>query len=104
MAPERRYVSARTIIGRLLAAYRWLPFTSLAAAASVLHLLTLARTPEVFVDEGWYASRAWGLLQTGRNFGPLDAGVWEHFDGYWTFAPWLGTWIQAQAVRLLGLS
>ena len=64
-----------------------------------VHGWSLLRYPEVFVDEAWFASRAWGFLQTGRAFGALDHGVFERFDGYWTFLPWLGTWIQSWGLR-----
>lgn len=66
--------------------------------------LTLLRRPAPFVDEAWNASRALGLLRTGRAFGDLDAGVFERFDGYWTYFPWLGTAIHASAIWAFGLS
>ncbi len=71
-------------------------------AAALLHLLSLMRTPAPFVDEGWNANRAWAFLATGRPFGTMDSGVFDRFDGYWTYFPWLGTWIHAQAIRFLG--
>jgi 4-amino-4-deoxy-L-arabinose transferase-like glycosyltransferase len=59
----------------------------------------------VFVDEAIMASRAWGWLETGLNFGPLDAGVFEkRFEGYWTFNPVIPTWIHAAFIRCFGLS
>lgn len=61
----------------------WLLFAGLAC----IHLLTLMRYPPPFVDEGWMASRVWGLLQTGKNFGSLDEGVAQQFPGYWTYLP-----------------
>src|SRR5438309_11148620 len=71
--------------------YVWLWLAALLVALTALNLLTLLRTPPPFVDEGWNASRGWGLLHTGRAFGTLDAGVFENYPGYWTYFPWLGT-------------
>ena len=51
------------------------------------NLYYLMRTPAAFVDEGWNANRAWGLLQTGRAFGTLDSGMFERYDGYRTLFP-----------------
>jgi len=49
-------------------------------------------------------SRAWSWLQTGLNFGPLDAGVTEKkFDGYWTFHPLIPTWLHALFIYVFGL-
>src|SRR5438874_400733 len=74
---------------------RWLPLAALLIVVTGVHLATLLRYPPPFVDEGWNASRAWGLLHTGRAFGTLDAGVFQQYPGYWTFFPWLGTAIHA---------
>src|SRR5688500_13254758 len=65
------------------------------AVAALLHLLTLLQAPEPFIDEGWNAARSWGLLQTGRAFGTLDAGIFQEYPGYWVYFPWLGTAIHA---------
>lgn len=71
----------------------------------LFHALFLPRFPPVFVDEAIMASRAWAWLQTGLNFGPLDAGVFEkRFDGYWTFHPLIPTWIHAAFIQCCGLS
>jgi hypothetical protein len=64
-----------------------------------LHAWSLMRFPAPFVDEAWLASRAWGFVQTGRAFGVLDAGVFDRFEGYWTFFPWLSVVIQSLALR-----
>ncbi len=77
---------------------RWVP-AALFCAVADFHAVTLLRYPSPFVDEAWLASRATGLLRTGRNFGVLDAGVFDRFDGYWTFFPWIPSWLQAQALR-----
>lgn len=70
----------------------------------VLHAVSLRLYPPVFVDEAFLISRAWGWLQTGLNFGPLDAGVFDlGFDGYWTFHPFIPTWFHALFVQLFGL-
>ena len=65
----------------------------------LLHLFTLERYPAPFVDEGWYASRAWESLQTGKAFGPLDRGVFDRFPGHWTFFPWLPNFLQSLFLR-----
>lgn len=72
--------------------------------AGVVHLATLLRTPEPFVDEAWFASRAWAFIDSGHAFGTLDSGVMEQFEGYWTFFPWLGTAVQSLPMRVLGAS
>jgi len=72
--------------------------------AVAFNLFTLRRFPPVFPDEAWMASRAWGWLHTGLNYGALDAGVWERFDGYWTVLPLLPTLVNAAFIRLFGLS
>src|SRR5688500_16710860 len=63
--------------------------------AALLHFVTLLQAPEPFIDEGWNAARSWGLLQTGRAFGTLDAGAYQEYPGYWVYFPWLGTAIHA---------
>jgi hypothetical protein len=65
----------------------------------ILNGWSLMRFPAPFVDEVWLASRAWGFIQTGRAFGPLDVGVIDRFEGYWTFYPWLPVWIQSLTLR-----
>jgi len=77
---------------------------ALLACIQVLHVVSLERWPITFVDEAWMAARAWGWLETGQNYGPLDAGVFEQLDGYWTFFPVSPTLIHAIATRLLGFS
>ena len=42
-----------------------------------LHIVTLMRFPGPFVDEIWAINRAWSFLQTGRQFGDLDSGVFD---------------------------
>lgn len=68
-------------------------------AAALLHGWSLRRYPVLFVDEAWFASRAWEFIHTGRAFGSLDAGVIDRFEGYWTFFPWLPTVIQSAVLR-----
>jgi hypothetical protein len=74
------------------------------AIVTIFNLFSLLRTPAPFIDEVWFANRAWGFTQTGLNFGTIDAGVWDRFDGYWTYFPWLPTLIHAFAFQVLGLS
>jgi 4-amino-4-deoxy-L-arabinose transferase-like glycosyltransferase len=78
------------------------PLVILFLVIIAFHLLTLFRTPGPHVDESWNASRAWGFLQSGKNFGPLDSGVFDKFDGYWTFFPSLVTWIYSLFVKMIG--
>ncbi len=40
-----------------------------------MHLFSLLHVPLPFVDEAWFANRAWALMHTGRAFGTLDAGT-----------------------------
>jgi 4-amino-4-deoxy-L-arabinose transferase-like glycosyltransferase len=74
----------------------------LIVAIIALHSWSLMRYPAPYVDEGWLASRAWAFIHTGRPFGPLDADVFERFEGYWVVFPWLPTMIQSLALRLSG--
>jgi 4-amino-4-deoxy-L-arabinose transferase-like glycosyltransferase len=78
----------------------WLKLAALFIALTVLHLWSLMRFPPPFVDEAWQGSRAWALIHTGRAFGPLDVGVFDRFEGHWTFFPWLPAWIQSLGLRL----
>jgi 4-amino-4-deoxy-L-arabinose transferase-like glycosyltransferase len=79
-------------------------FAALILALIVLHAVSLRYYPPVFVDEAIMISRAWGWLQTGLNFGPLEAGVFDKiFDGYWTFHPLIPTWFHALFVQMFGL-
>jgi hypothetical protein len=82
----------------------WRGALALFAAVALLGLLSLLRTPAPFIDEVWFANRAWGFVQTGLNFGTIDRGVFDRFDGYWTYEPWLPTFFWALSFRLLGLS
>jgi hypothetical protein len=61
------------------------------------------RTPPPFIDEVWFANRAWALVTTGLNFGTLDSGVFDNFPGYWTYFPWLPSVFQGLGLRLFGL-
>ncbi len=65
------------------------------------HAWSLLRFPFPFVDEAWAASRAWAFVQTNRQFGTLDTGVFDRYEGYWTALPWLPTAIQSLALRLV---
>lgn len=49
-----------------------------------LNLLSLSYYPAPFGDEAIYASRAWGLWQTGKPFGTLDYKFMTEYDGHWT--------------------
>ena len=65
----------------------------------LLHLLTLMRYPAPFVDEAWLVSRAWAFIQTGHQYGALDAGLGEQFAGIWTLNQWLITVLQSFVLR-----
>jgi len=80
----------------------WLVLAGVLVVVGAFNLSYLMRTPAAFVDEGWNANRAWGLLQTGRAFGTLDSGVFERYDGYWTVFPWIGTAIHSAFLALFG--
>jgi 4-amino-4-deoxy-L-arabinose transferase-like glycosyltransferase len=60
--------------------------------------------PAPFLDEAWMASRAWGFLHTGLNYGPLDSGVSNTLPGYWTFFPLTPTLIHAAFAKIFGFS
>ena len=81
-----------------------LPLVSLLACACLLHFFSLMRTPAPAIDEAWNANRAVAFLHTGRAFGSLDQGVFQKFDGYWTYFPWLAAFIHAGFVGLFGAS
>lgn len=100
----RPATGASTQVESAAARQPWAALAVLFAAVTGFHLVSLLRTPAPFVDEAWYAARAWALLHTGRAFGTLDAGVFDRFDGHWTFFPWLGTGFDAIAIHLLGVS
>lgn len=59
------------------------------------HLWSLLRYPAPFVDEGWLASRAWGFLGTGWPLGAADRGIFDYYDGYWSYIPWIPTALQS---------
>ncbi|MBF6612639.1 MAG: glycosyltransferase family 39 protein [Chloroflexi bacterium] len=80
----------------------WGAISTLLTAIALFNLVFLMRFPAPFVDEGWNASRAWALIRTGRAFGTLDAGVFQNYDGYWTYFPWLAAWIHSLFMRLFG--
>jgi 4-amino-4-deoxy-L-arabinose transferase-like glycosyltransferase len=85
-----------------LAHKEWLWPVLLIAGLTVVNGLTLIRYPQVNGDDAWNVSRAWGLLHTGQVYGTLDAGVFEHYPGYWTYFSWIGTFIHALFVALMG--
>jgi 4-amino-4-deoxy-L-arabinose transferase-like glycosyltransferase len=90
---EQRSVSRTTLL-----------LIALISTLMILHAVSLRFYPPVFVDEGFMISRAWGWLQTGLNFGPLDAGVFDkRFEGFWTFHPLIPTWFHALFVQMFGL-
>jgi 4-amino-4-deoxy-L-arabinose transferase-like glycosyltransferase len=85
-----------------LAGKEWLWPVLLIAGLIAVDGLTLLRYPQVHVDDAWAVSRVWGLLHTGQVYGTLDAGVFEHYHGYWTYFPWIATFIHVPFVALMG--
>jgi 4-amino-4-deoxy-L-arabinose transferase-like glycosyltransferase len=81
---------------------QWLAGAGLLAASLGLHLWSLMRFPAPFVDEAWLVSRAWAFIQTGQAFGPLDSGLADHFEGYWTLNQWLITLLHSLGLRVWG--
>ena len=75
-------------------------FITLLLGVLIINSLTLMRFPRTFTDEAWLISRAWSYLETGLVFGQLDAGVIERFEGYWTYMPFIPTWIQSLPLRI----
>jgi len=71
------------------------PLVLMLAFVALFHFATLERYPPPFVDEGWFGSRAWAFRSTHQAFGPLDRGVFDRFPGYWTYFPWIPTFIQS---------
>ena len=80
----------------------WLWIAALLCGLTGLHLWSLLRFPQPFVDEGWYASRAWGLLHSGWAYGSVDEGGFENFPHYERFFFWLGSALTAPAIALRG--
>ena len=68
-------------------------------AILAFHVWSLMRYPSPFVDEAWVGARAWNFLATGQAFGDLDHGVFDQFEGYWTFFPFLPTVFFAGGMR-----
>lgn len=88
------------IIGQKIKKHR---ITLLVFGAIILfHSWSLMRIPAPFVDEAWLIARAWSYLNTGQNFGQLDIGFFDHFDGYWTFFPLIQTWIYLPTLYIVG--
>src|SRR5438105_2633649 len=69
--------------------YGWLALSVWIIVVLAVNIPVLVHTPATFVDEAWNANRSWALMHTGRAFGTLDAGVFDRYDGYWTYFPWL---------------
>ena len=78
--------------------------TLVLVAVAIFGVVTLLNFPATFVDEGLNANRAWSLLQTGQAFASIDNGVYQHYDGYWTYFPYLGASIHAVFIWIFGLS
>ena len=82
----------------------WIAPVIMLLVVAVFSILTLSSFPTAFIDEGWNANRSWALLQTGRAFAGVDNGVYQQFDGYWTYFPYLATLIHAISIWAFGLS
>jgi hypothetical protein len=70
-----------------------------ALAVYLLHVWSLLRFPLPYVDEAWLVSRAWGYVETGRQFGDLDVGIFDRFEGTWRCLALLPTWLQSLGLR-----
>ena len=66
-----------------------------------LHVWSLMRFPRPFVDEAWFANRAWSLLRHGDTIGSLDVGVVDRFPGARLFFPLLPVIVQAAALSFV---
>lgn len=82
----------------------WVPLVAVLVLVMPLHLISLMRFPQPFVDEAWLASRAWSFVGTGHAFGTLDAGVFDRFEGYWTLFSWFEALFRSLSIRAFGLS
>ncbi len=72
------------------------------SAIVLLHIVTLLRYPFPFVDEAWFAARAWAWEQNGASFGLLDRGIFDYnAHGYQVF-PFLFTALQAHSLTIAG--
>jgi hypothetical protein len=72
---------------------------------ALFHVASLNRSPPLFIDEAWLVSRAWAWLNTGINFGPLDAGVFDkNLEGYGTFYPTIPTLLLSVFIHWFGLT
>ncbi len=81
---------------------RWWGWLLAYGLVAVVHIWSPLRYPAPFCDEGWLTARAWAFIQTGRQFGVLDGGIVEKFDGYWTLNQWLVTALHSLVLRLVG--
>ncbi len=79
---------------------RWVSEAVLFFWVALFQLWSLMRYPFPFVDEAWFASRAWSFITTGKAFGTLDAGVFDRFPGHETYFPWLPVLIQSLGLHL----
>jgi len=77
---------------------------ALVVVISAWHLRTLSQWPLPFVDEAWRGNRVAALIETGYPFGTMDRGVFDRFDRYWRFPPFLEIWLSSLPVRALGMS
>ena len=62
------------------------------------------RFPAPFVDEGWNASRSWGMLTHGPGVRHARCGVYNQYPGFSRFFPWLGTALHVPLLALFGPS
>ena len=68
----------------------------------IINGFTLMRFPNPHGDEAWMASRASEFLRNGTSFGELDRGVFDRYEDYEYFNPWLSTAIQSIGVLIVG--
>ena len=99
--PQATLVSSRAV-ARVSTSY--LAPVLVLLAVAIFDIFTLRNFPTVFIDESWNANRAWTFLHTGQVFASVDSGVFQQYDGYWTYWPYLGTLIHAAFIWAFGLS
>ncbi len=102
MAETRSPLRAIRAVQHFAAEHPGVALLCVLAISAAFHLALLMRTPAPFVDEGWYASRAWGLLHTGYSFGSVDLGVLENYPGYEYYFPYLASVIHAPFLAMAG--
>jgi 4-amino-4-deoxy-L-arabinose transferase-like glycosyltransferase len=69
---------------------------------AIPHALTILNVLRADADDSWYAARAWAVIHTGWAYSPLDQGIFNHYEGYWTYFGLVGNYMNAAATLLFG--